>query len=47
MLGRIQLIGVLMIFFAIVTQVPWLIALNGFADGLIYGSGSGSSSLLG
>ena len=47
MLGTIRMWGALMISIAIGLQVPWIVALNGFAEGLIYASDSGNVNILG
>jgi len=48
MLNWIKCYGVIMVLLAILLQVPWIVALYAFAEGLIYGSaaGGGLGSLL-
>jgi len=44
LLSWIRLYGALMILIALGLQVPWIVALNGFAEGLIFSSASGSNT---
>lgn len=36
-----------MMLVAFCLQIPWIVALNGFANGLIYGNGEGSGLVIG
>jgi len=47
LLSNIRMYGAMMIGLAVLLQVPWIVALNYFAEGLIYGSANGQVDLFG
>lgn len=38
MLGRLRLSGLLLVVFACLTQIPWILTIRYFSDGLVYGA---------